>query len=188
MKGLLLVFSIAFIVNAVASYFINRHKHNVEVIDFSIPIFISAILVRPLFEGGLALWPVVAISAVIILPLFIIGPLLIQGIAIYAWKDYATICKKLSKSSELKGAKVIENKNYSIYQLENGIKVKVTKTVGDSRTKIAVTGGIHFKRIMAFRRQLIPVLKSIDESKYSASQSIIYVVMAVISMVVYFVI
>lgn len=103
MKSLLLVFGVALIINSVLSYYVHRNKHNVEVFDFSLYIIVSAIVIRPLVDGGLEQWPIILISAIIIVPLFFtILPLAIGGIASYVWKDYDTVCNKVQGCSELK--------------------------------------------------------------------------------------
>lgn len=187
MKSLLLVFGVALIINSVLSYYVHRNKHNVEVFDFSLYIIVSAIVIRPLVDGGLEQWPIILISAIIIVPLFTILPLAISGIASYVWKDYETVCNKVQGCSELKMIKPIKNNNFCIYKLEDGTKVKLSKTVGDSRTKVAISSGMNIKKAFRFRKKLMPVLKRIDDSKYNAIQPITYGVMGIIGVVVYFI-
>ncbi len=187
MKSLLLVFGVALIINSALSYYIHRNKHNVEVFDFSLYIIVIAIVIRPIVEGGLQQWPIILTSAIIIVPLFTVLPLAIGGITFYVWKDYESVCKKIHGFSELKTTKPIKNANYCIYKLEDGTKVKLTKTIGDSRTKLAISSGLNLKKAFSFRKKLMPVLKRIDDSKYNAIQPITYGVMGIIGVVVYFV-
>ncbi|QUI23540.1 hypothetical protein HZI73_15155 [Vallitalea pronyensis] len=187
MKSLILVFGVALVVNALLSFYIYRNKRNVEVFDFSLYILITAIIVRPLVEGGLEQWPVILMSTIIVVPLFTVLPLAVIGITSYVWKDFESVCKKIHSFSELKVINPIKNVNYCMYRLEDGTKVKLTKTVGDNRTKITISGGLNFKKAFGFRKRLMPTLKRIDDSKYNAVQSIIYGVMGVVAVVVSFI-